>query len=67
MFYNFFDLNLNMKLNKLVLIFRVVKIKLRIKYLSNPNFDSIKLNNILCEFYYILPDFDNRKMIFEEI
>ena len=43
-----------MKLNKLVLIFRVVKIKLRIKYLSSPDFDSIKLNNILCEFYYIL-------------
>ena len=42
-----------MKLNKLVFIFRVVKIKLRIKYLSSPDFDSIKLNTILCEFYYI--------------
>ena len=43
-----------MILNKLVLIFRVVKIKLRIKHLSSPDFDKIKLNIILCEFHYIL-------------
>ena len=32
-----------MKFNKLVLIFRVDKIKLRIKYLYSPDLDSIKL------------------------
>ena len=43
-----------MKLNKLVLIFRVVKIKFQIKYLTSSDFYSINLNNIIFEFNYIL-------------
>ena len=53
-FYNFFDLNLIMKLNKLILIFPVVKIKFQIKYLFSSDFYSIKLNNIISELNYIL-------------
>ena len=43
-----------MKLNKLVLIFWIVKIKLQIKYLFSSDFYSLKLNNILYELNYIL-------------
>ena len=43
-----------MKLNNLALIFQVVKIKLQIKYLFSSNIYSVKLNNILQEFNYIL-------------
>ena len=53
-FYNFFDLNLKMKLNMLVLIYQVVKIKFQIKYFFSSDFYSIKLNNIISEFNYIL-------------
>ena len=49
-FYNFFDLNLNIKINYLVLIFRVVKIKFQIKYLFSSDLYSIKSENVISEF-----------------
>ena len=43
-----------MKLNKEVLIFRVIKIKFQVKSFFSSDFYSIKLKNIISEFDYIL-------------